>query len=259
MPALENAVKSGVDYIELDVQRTKDGKLVIFHDSNLLRITNAKKIFPERDNYELQNFTLKELRSLDYGGWFNLNYPDRAQAAYSSLNIMTLEQALDLIDPVKSKVGLALELKSSYLYQGIEKEITAILAEKKIFEKKNKRPFILFLSFSPASLERLSKLRPDSPRILLTKRNFVSPKRWQGWLDISEEVADGIGPKAHVSLPWYIAQAHQRGLFVFPYVINRSWQLKIFSWFSADGYITDRAEMMVQIFDRFQELGENNN
>ncbi|MGM0498905.1 MAG: glycerophosphodiester phosphodiesterase family protein [Bacillota bacterium] len=257
LPALKKAVESGVDYIELDVQRTKDGKLVIFHDRNLLRLTNAKSMFPDRESYELQNFTLKELRLLNYGAWFNVRYPDRAKDAYSRLTIMTLEQVLEFVDPVETGVGLALELKSSYLYDGIEKEITDILAEKEIFEKKDQPPYILFLSFSPASLKRLSELRPDSPRVLLTKRNFVSPKRWRGWLDITEEVADGIGPKGHVSFPWYIGAAHKRGLFVFPYVINRSWQLKIFSWFSADGYVTDRPEMLANFYNRVQEFGEN--
>jgi glycerophosphoryl diester phosphodiesterase len=257
LPAVKAALESGIDYIELDIQRTKDGKLVIFHDTNLLRLTNAKIVFPDKNNYELHNFTLKELRRLNYGAWFNLRYPERATDAYSQLTIMTLEQVLEFVDPVNTGIGLALELKSPYLYEGIEKEITDLLEQKEIYELENQSPHILFLSFSPAALKRLSELRPKSPRILLTKRNFVSPKRWQGWLDITEEVADGIGPKGHVSFPWYIGAAHKRGLFVFPYVINRSWQLKIFSWFSADGYITDRPEMLANFYDRVQELGES--
>nr|WP_133530445.1 glycerophosphodiester phosphodiesterase family protein [Halanaerobium saccharolyticum] len=257
LPAVKMALESGVDYIELDVQRTKDGELVIFHDTNLLRLTDASQVFPGKNNYELQNFTLEELRRLNYGAWFNLSYPERAKDSYSELTIMTLQEVLEFVDPVNTGIGLALELKSPYLYEGIEEEIVNQLEEQEINEKESESPRVLFLSFSPASLKRLSKLRPDSPRILLTRRNFVSPRRWQGWLDITEEVADGIGPKGHVSFPWYIGAAHKRGLFVFPYVINRSWQLKIFSWFSADGYVTDRPEMLANFYDRVQEFGEN--
>ena len=257
LPAIKTAIESGIDYIELDVQRTKDGELVIFHDTNLLRLTNAKSVFPDKENYELQNFTLEELKRLNYGAWYNVRYPKKAKDSYSELTIMTLREVLEFVDPVNTGVGLALELKSAYLYEGIEKQIIDILEEKGIFEDKTKAPRILFLSFSPAALKRLSELRAESPRILLTKRNFVSPRRWQGWLDITEEVADGIGPKGHVSFPWYIGAAHKRGLFVFPYVINRSWQLKIFSWFSADGYVTDRPEMLASFYDRVQKLGES--
>jgi len=214
-------------------------------------------VFPERDNYELQHFTLEELKSLNYGAWFNISHPQRASDSYSQLTILTLEEVLDFVDPANTGIGLALELKSPYLYEGIEKQIAAELEAKKVYEAENEPPRILFLSFSPAALQRLSELRPESPRILLTKRNFVSPRRWQGWLDITEEVADGIGPKGHVSFPWYIGAAHKRGLFVFPYVINRSWQLKVFSWFSADGYITDRPELLANFYDRVREFGEN--
>jgi glycerophosphoryl diester phosphodiesterase len=257
LPAIKVALESGIDYIELDIQRTKDGELVVFHDTNLLRLTDASQVFPEKDNYELQNFTLAELRRLNYGAWFNISYPERAKDSYSELTIMTLQQVLEFVDPVNTGIGLALELKSPYLYEGIEKEIVEMLEKAEIYEKESTAPRILFLSFSPASLKRLSELRPDSPRILLTRRNFVSPRRWRGWLEITEEVADGIGPKGHVSFPWYIGAAHKKGLFVFPYVINRSWQLKIFSWFSADGYITDRPEMLANFYDRVQEFGES--
>ena len=257
LPAVKAALESGIDYIELDVQRTKDGELVIFHDTNLQRLTNVQTVFPEKNDYGLQNFTLKELKSLNYGAWFNIKNPERATDSYSELTIMTLEEVLEFVDPVNTGIGLALELKSPYLYEGIEKEIVDILEKKEIFESENQPPHILFLSFSPAALKRLSELRPQSLRILLTKRNFVSPRRWQGWLDVTEEVADGIGPKGHVSFPWYIGAAHKRGLFVFPYVINRSWQLKIFSWFSADGYITDRPGMLANFYNRVQEFGQS--
>lgn len=257
LPAVKAALESGIDYIELDIQRSKDGKLVVFHDLNLLRLTNAEEVFPEKNNYELHNFTFKELRRLNYGGWFNLKYPQRADDSYSRLKILSLEEVLELVDPAKAGVGLFLELKRPDLYPGIEEELIDLLAAKNIAEEKDQPPKILFLSFFPGSLKRLRKLRPDSPRILLTKKNFVSPSRWQGWLKLTEEVADGIGPKGHVSLPWYIGAAHKRGLFVFPYVINRSWQLKLLSWFSADGYITDRPQVLADFYDRARELSKN--
>ena len=225
----------------------------------MLRLTDVKEVFPEKENYELKNFTLAELKKLNYGSWFNKKYSERAEEDYNNLSILTLAEALELVDPINTGVGLFLELKSPYLYKGIEKKITELLEEKKIFEAESERPHILFLSFSPTSLRRLKEMRPDSPRILLTKRNFVPPKRWRGWLNITEEVADGIGPKGHVSFPWYIGQAHKRGLFVFPYVVNRSWQLKLLSWFSADGYITDRPRLLTDFYNRTKEIGESLN
>ncbi len=56
----------GADYLELDVQRTKDGVLMALHDDNLRRTTNIESIYPERVDLDVSNFTLVELRKLDY-------------------------------------------------------------------------------------------------------------------------------------------------------------------------------------------------
>jgi glycerophosphoryl diester phosphodiesterase len=255
-PAVERAVENNIDYIELDVQRTKDGKLVIFHDESLLRLSNAEEVFPDRKNYNIRNFTLEELKKLDFGSWFNNTYPTRAKEEYFGLKILTLEEVIDIVKPDESGVGFALELKSPYLYPKIEEEIIEVLNKKRIYEKEEKAPKIIFLSFSPASLITLKELRPESPRILLTRRNIVAKRHWSGWLNLAEDAADGLGPKGHAAFPWYIAAAHKRELFVFPYVINSARQFKILSWFSADGYITDRPEIFGNFFERVRKLGE---
>ncbi|MFW6000886.1 MAG: glycerophosphodiester phosphodiesterase family protein [Halanaerobium sp.] len=255
-PAVERAAENNIDYIELDVQRTKDGRLVIFHDENLLRLSNVEEVFPDRENYNMRNFTLEELKKLDFGSWFNDKYPTRASEEYIGLKILTLEDVIDIVKPDESGVGIALELKSPYLYPNIEEEIIEVLNEKGINEEEEKEPRILFLSFSPSSLIKLKELRPESPRILLTRRNIVSKRHWNGWLNLAEDAADGLGPKGHAAFPWYIAAAHKKGLFVFPYVINSARQFKILSWFSADGYITDRPEFFGNFFERVRKFGE---
>ncbi len=255
-PAVKKAVESGIDFIELDVQRSKDGRLVIFHDENLLRLTDAEEVFPDRNNYDLRHFTFEDLKKLNYGAWFNRKYEERASDEYNELSILSLEEVIEIVKPNKSGVGLALELKSPYLYPGIERELIDILEDYQIRESELENPKVLFLSFSPASLRKLKDLRPNSPRVLLTRRNFAAKGHWKGWMDLTEKVADGIAPKGHVTFPWYIGAAHKRELFVFPYVINRSWQLKVLSWFSSDGYITDRPQLLSQFFNRVREINE---
>ncbi len=57
------ALELGVDAIETDVQKTKDGRLVIFHDSQVQRTTNGSGV--------LQELTWDELEKLDAGSWFH--------------------------------------------------------------------------------------------------------------------------------------------------------------------------------------------
>ncbi len=84
----------GADYLELDLQMTKDSILVAMHDNTLLRTSNVKDIFPDVEKPTTNDFTLKELRSLDFGSWFNKKYPDRARKGYVGAKILTFKDVI---------------------------------------------------------------------------------------------------------------------------------------------------------------------
>ena len=77
------------DFIEIDVQLTKDLVPVIIHDETLNRTSNVSNIqrFKDRTPWIVSDFTLKELQSLDFGSWFNSEYE----------SILTLEKALSFV------------------------------------------------------------------------------------------------------------------------------------------------------------------
>ena len=66
-PAYLMARELGVDYLELDLQRTRDGILVAVHDDTLIRTSNIHEVFPERQGDSVDTFTLAELQQLDTG------------------------------------------------------------------------------------------------------------------------------------------------------------------------------------------------
>ncbi len=102
-PAYRWARNIGVDYLELDLQLTKDSILVAFHDNDLKRTTNIKDIFPDRIDETIHDFTLKELRSLDIGSWFNLTNPDRAKESYINQSILTLQDVIMIAEGFRIK------------------------------------------------------------------------------------------------------------------------------------------------------------
>lgn len=53
------------DYIELDLQMTKDGNLIAMHDEDVERTTGNKG--------RVEDYTTKELKQMDVGSWFNKN------------------------------------------------------------------------------------------------------------------------------------------------------------------------------------------
>jgi len=75
----------GADYLEVDIQRSKDGVLLALHDMQLTRTTNIEQVYPEKKELSANNFTFEELLLLDAGSWFNTKNPERSQIAFSSV------------------------------------------------------------------------------------------------------------------------------------------------------------------------------
>ena len=82
MEAYRLAIEQGADYVEQDLQITKDGVLVCLHDTTLERTTDVEEVFPNRFVVETQrgqqvrhwnvsDFTLAEIKRLDAGSWFD--------------------------------------------------------------------------------------------------------------------------------------------------------------------------------------------
>lgn len=173
--AMRWARNIGADYLELDLQRTRDGVLIALHDVNLRRTTNVAEVFPERADAPVSAFTLEELRQLDAGSWFNLAYPERARGEFAGQDILTLEDVVRIAegfrivrdkkgkriyrtdvsgrkcsryeaDPTDKghRPGIYPETKEPHLFPGIEKDLRS-------------------------ELERLGWYHPDSARMKAIK------------------------------------------------------------------------------------------
>ncbi len=90
--ALTTAAGNGADYAEIDVQQTRDGELILLHDSSLKRTTG--------ENSNIWELTLKEVKELDAGSWFD--------ESFTGEEIPTLGEA---IEASKGKIKLNIEIK----------------------------------------------------------------------------------------------------------------------------------------------------
>lgn len=133
------AIDQKADYVEQDLQITKDGVLVCNHDLTLERTTNVEEVFPERFVTEQSNgrevkhryvsdFTLSEIKRLDAGSWFDRKY--------RGARVPTFQEAIDLI---RGKAGLYPETKEPEVYgrRGFDMEqlVVDILKKNKLFEQ----------------------------------------------------------------------------------------------------------------------------
>ena len=105
LEAFDIAIKSGANCIELDVRRTKDRKLIVFHDNTLSRTTNGKGV----------------LKNLTYNDVKNLKTNIRKQ------NIPLLEESMDYIT---DKTQFIIHLKD----EGIEKELFGLINKKGVLK-----------------------------------------------------------------------------------------------------------------------------
>lgn len=181
LPAYQLARALGADYLELDLQRTKDGHLIALHDNNLKRTTNIESVFPERADDSVSTFTLAELKQLDAGSWFNDAYPDRARAQFVGLKIMTLDEVRQVAEQGNNHPGLYIETKSPNLFPGIEEDLkTYLLAHHWLGDQAPTQPDssadvnvrftdsrIILQTFERSSLKALQSAMPDVPKILL--------------------------------------------------------------------------------------------
>ena len=170
----------GADYLEMDLQRSKDGVLFALHDNNLQRTTDVASKFPERKDSPANAFTMAELKTLDAGSWFNAAYPDRARPAFAGLKILTLDEVIDIAEGnALHKPGLYIETKEPKQFPGIEHDLKeklqdrgwlsptgSKLAKSELAVGQGKGKVVL-QTFEKSSLELLQKEMPAVPKILL--------------------------------------------------------------------------------------------
>jgi len=100
LSAVRRAIEDGADFAEIDVQETADGVVVLFHDTDLMRIAGLKK--------NIWQVTYPEIKSLDVGSWFSKDYIGE--------RIPTLVETIEL---ARDKIKLNIELK----FNGHEKQL----------------------------------------------------------------------------------------------------------------------------------------
>ncbi|HPX32894.1 MAG TPA: glycerophosphodiester phosphodiesterase [Erysipelotrichaceae bacterium] len=138
MEAFKLAIKQGVDGIELDVQLTKDGVVVVIHDETIDRVSDNKGFVKDYDYQQLINFN------------FNNNNQD-----YPFCKIPTLEEVLQLIKP--TKLTLNIELKNSvFEYTVMEQKVLELV---KKYEMEDR---VIYSSFNHYSIVKILKLDPSA-------------------------------------------------------------------------------------------------
>ena len=177
----ELAIRMGVDFIEPDLQITKDGALVAIHDDTLNRTTNVATLFAQRNSgYKVADFTLAEIKTLTVvpTGTGKTSYPGFTPSAASPFTVPTFQEVVDFAKKQSSavgrEVGIYPEAKQAdpVMEDGILKTLAA--------NGYNASSKVYIQSFSDATL-----------RSLRTKQNAQNNKMPLVLLGVATTAADG--------------------------------------------------------------------
>ncbi len=211
LAAYRHALALGVDGVELDVQRTRDGALVVMHDERVDRTTNG--------HGALRDLTLADVRALDAG---------QGERVPLFEEVLALAQA--------AGAWLLAELKSPHLYPGLEADVLAAVASAGYLDR------TLFMSFDWAALDRLRALAPAA-------RLGALYGLWQFDLRAPERV-DYVCPMAEMMLlaPGRLRQAQQRArpAFAWTFVLDQRWVFRALRRAGAFGVITNTPRLALR-------------
>ncbi|MNO65819.1 Glycerophosphoryl diester phosphodiesterase [compost metagenome] len=234
IPAFELAIDMKTDYIELDIQLTKDRVPVVIHDETINRTTNGTGY--------VKNFTLEQISKLDAGSWFNEQYPMFARDIYAGLRIPTLEEVFERFG---KEVDYMIEIKDPALNPNIE----AVLNEQ--IEKYDLSGHVSIHSFSEASLRRFHSMNPKIPLYQIVWYNIPVYKIPESYINRVKTYAVGISPNFQKINASFVAQVKNAGLKVFPYTVNYQVNMDKAVIWGVDGVHTNFP-------DRFSEVIKNN-
>ncbi|MEV4435377.1 glycerophosphodiester phosphodiesterase family protein [Streptomyces sp. NPDC049585] len=151
LASIDRAAELGTEWVENDVQRTKDGALIVLHDTTLARTTDVEQRYPGRAPWKVADFTLAEIGTLDAGSWYDRRFAGE--------RVPTLAAYLRRVDHNRQK--LLLEVKAPELYPGIERQLTSELDRAGWLDGDHVADRLVVQSFNAASLKTLHALRPD--------------------------------------------------------------------------------------------------
>lgn len=211
MSAIKKAIQMGSDGIELDVQLSKDGHVVLIHDTTVNRTSNGSG--------KVKSMTLKELKALDFGSWFSDEFKNEP--------ICTLEEAFNYLKDWNGLINV--EIKKEWLeFNSIENKVVEMI------DKFEMRDRAIVSSFSTLSVLKIKKLNKNIKTGILystpTNKFIIFAKLFK---------VDAIHP-------WYLnvtkdmkKAAVKDNLKINTYTVDKPSEMKRLAKIGVDGIITN--------------------
>lgn len=216
MPAFEKAIEMGADGIELDVQLTKDGELVVIHDETIDRTSDGHGW----------------VKDLSYANLLKYNY-NRTHPEYGTVQIPTLEEVYALVKPTNLTINV--ELKTGEIfYPELEGRVLDLTARMGMEER------IWYSSFNHYTVQKIKELNPQAKTGMLYCDGIISPVSYGKYV----VGADALHPALYnLQYPGYMKDCRKHQLKVHVWTVNEEQHMRSVCEQQVDAMITNYPDL----------------
>ncbi len=205
LAAVRAAIADSADWVEIDVQETSDGVVVVHHDADFMRVA--------RDPRKVWETPFSAVSAIPNGAWFG---PE-----FESERVATLEDALRV---AKDRIRVNVELKVYGHGQRLEERVIELV------ERLGMQDQVALMSLDRATVERLNALRPDWTVGLLAAVSVG---------DLARLEADFLAVNAKNASPAFVKHAHRNGKQVQVWTVDHPAQMSAMISAGVDAIITN--------------------
>ena len=219
------AMEQGADGIELDVQMTKDGQVVVIHDETIDRVSDGTGA--------VRDYTLEELKKFHFS-----NHMEN----YENAVIPTLKEVLDLIK--SSNMLLNIELKTGiYWYPNLEEKTMELVKEAGMEDR------VIYSSFNHYSIKKILELNPHTECAFLYSDVILNVDKYAKNAGVC-----GLHPAVyHLKMAEFLKEYQESGLKVRVWTVNKKEDMEKFIKADLEAVITNYPDKALEIRNVLQK------
>ena len=218
--AIRQAMTDGADWVEIDVQETADGEVVVVHDSDFMKLSGV--------DIKVWDGTLKQLQEIDVGSWFD--------PKFSAERVPTLAEVLE---EVRGKSRLLIELKYYGHDQQLEQRVVDIVEQAGMVNE------VAIMSLKYDGIKKIRELRPDWVVGLLSSKAIGN---------LSDLDLDFLAVNMAMATSGFIRRTRAAGKQVFVWTVNDQVSMSRMMSLGIDGIITDEPELARNVLAKRAEM-----
>jgi glycerophosphoryl diester phosphodiesterase len=250
LPAALKALETGADLWELDVAMTAEGEPIVIHDQSLHRTSNAEQVFPSRRPWWVHEFSLEEIRCLDFGSWFEKTDPfgqiavgmvsEGELRSYRGEPAPTLREALEFTLAHDWYVNIEIkDVSDSPSHNEIVENVVKVIESLKMADR------VLISSFNHSCLKQVKAISPMIPTGVLVNRRRAELLRL-----VQDLRADAYLPRISALGPADVGRLREKGIPVLVWVVNDQATMRSLIKTGVSGIFTDFPQRLRPILSR---------